>query len=111
MSEEQELTRLVIVPPESDMQDMLLLMNTARSVYTRARSRQVRHLADQLFSRCYDWFTHHQISISYDLSGQRWRIDLHGKGGLIPYVVTGAIPIGPADLALNVEAEEREREV
>jgi hypothetical protein len=111
MSEEQELTRLVIVPPLSDVDQMLTLMNTARSIYVRAQSGEVKHLADQLFSRCYDWFTHHQISISYDLSRQHWRIDLHGKGGLIPYVVTGAIPIGPADLALNAEAEEREREV
>lgn len=106
MSEEQELTRLVIVPPESDRQQMLTLMNTARSVYTRARSREIKHLADQLFNHCYDWFTHRQISISYDLSSQQWSIDLHGKGGLIPYVVTGSICVGP----MSAEAQEGERE-
>ncbi len=111
MSEEQDLTRLVVVPLESDRQQMLTLLNTARSVYMRARSEEVRQLADQLFSYCYDWFTRHQISISYDLFGQRWKIDLHGKGGMIPYVVTGAISIGPADLLLSENVEEREREV
>jgi hypothetical protein len=72
---EAAIRSLMIVPPPSDIDAMLNLMNLSRKIYDSAQTREVRVQADRQFNRCYDWFVRLEIPITYDARRKQWKRD------------------------------------